>query len=327
VQDLAGPDGLPRSTGSCGTLRSADRSGTARRRDSAPRSVGCSSVVRQRKPAVPGVYGVPDAWPHIQSLLAEAGFDEADGQVEVVFAGALERRRSTSHTRRTRPMTGEARVDDRTGTPQSPSPAAASVPGAILCAASVPISGAPRPTLEGSRFQFPSLPKPAYQLARHSDGRSDGNARNNWRSSASRTSGTAANVQCGRALTDLAAPGPARWRSGFESLGRTGIAVAAQRAGPRRAGHNRCRFALTQVSAASTEAAQQLGRRAGRATRRGVRPCSAWSGVRGDLLLNRAHQVSEGDAEVPVVIPEPWPVPLREPHAVVGRRDQVGLEP
>ncbi len=36
-----------------------------------------------------GVYGVPDAWPHVQSLLGEAGFDDGDGQVEVIFAGDL----------------------------------------------------------------------------------------------------------------------------------------------------------------------------------------------------------------------------------------------
>jgi len=36
-----------------------------------------------------GVYGVPDHWPHVQDLLAEAGFSDADGQVEVVFAGQL----------------------------------------------------------------------------------------------------------------------------------------------------------------------------------------------------------------------------------------------
>lgn len=36
-----------------------------------------------------GVYGVPDAWPHVQRLLAEAGFDDCDGQIEVLFSGDL----------------------------------------------------------------------------------------------------------------------------------------------------------------------------------------------------------------------------------------------
>lgn len=37
-----------------------------------------------------GVYGIPDAWPHVQRLLHEAGFDDEDGgQIEVVFAGDL----------------------------------------------------------------------------------------------------------------------------------------------------------------------------------------------------------------------------------------------
>lgn len=36
-----------------------------------------------------GVYGVPDAWPHVQALLVDAGFDDSDGQIEVIFAGDL----------------------------------------------------------------------------------------------------------------------------------------------------------------------------------------------------------------------------------------------
>lgn len=36
-----------------------------------------------------GVYGIPDAWPHVQELLARAGFDDEGGQVEIVFAGDL----------------------------------------------------------------------------------------------------------------------------------------------------------------------------------------------------------------------------------------------
>jgi hypothetical protein len=36
-----------------------------------------------------GVYGIPDAWPHVQALLVDAGFDDADGQIEVVYAGDL----------------------------------------------------------------------------------------------------------------------------------------------------------------------------------------------------------------------------------------------
>ena len=36
-----------------------------------------------------GVYGVPDAWPHVQQLFAEAGFSDDGGQIEVVFAGDL----------------------------------------------------------------------------------------------------------------------------------------------------------------------------------------------------------------------------------------------
>lgn len=37
----------------------------------------------------PGVYGVSDAWPHVQHLYETAGFDPSDGQIEVVFAGDL----------------------------------------------------------------------------------------------------------------------------------------------------------------------------------------------------------------------------------------------
>ena len=36
-----------------------------------------------------GVYGIPDAWPHVQQLLADAGFSDEGGQIEVVFAGDL----------------------------------------------------------------------------------------------------------------------------------------------------------------------------------------------------------------------------------------------
>jgi GNAT superfamily N-acetyltransferase len=36
-----------------------------------------------------GVYGIPEAWPHVRGLLTEAGFDDADGHVEIVFAGNL----------------------------------------------------------------------------------------------------------------------------------------------------------------------------------------------------------------------------------------------
>jgi GNAT superfamily N-acetyltransferase len=36
-----------------------------------------------------GVYGVPDAWPHVQRLLVDAGFDDDGGQIEVVYAGDL----------------------------------------------------------------------------------------------------------------------------------------------------------------------------------------------------------------------------------------------
>ena len=36
-----------------------------------------------------GVYGIPDAWPHVRLLLEDAGFDDEGGQIEVLFAGAL----------------------------------------------------------------------------------------------------------------------------------------------------------------------------------------------------------------------------------------------
>jgi GNAT superfamily N-acetyltransferase len=36
-----------------------------------------------------GVYGVPDAWPHVERLLVDAGFDDDGGQVEVVYAGDI----------------------------------------------------------------------------------------------------------------------------------------------------------------------------------------------------------------------------------------------
>lgn len=38
----------------------------------------------------PGVYGVPDSWPHAQRLYREAQFDPAGGQVELIFAGTLD---------------------------------------------------------------------------------------------------------------------------------------------------------------------------------------------------------------------------------------------
>lgn len=38
----------------------------------------------------PGCYGVSDAWPHIQLLYEEAGFDHRDGQVEIMYAGTLD---------------------------------------------------------------------------------------------------------------------------------------------------------------------------------------------------------------------------------------------
>jgi GNAT superfamily N-acetyltransferase len=36
-----------------------------------------------------GVYGISDAWPHIQALVTDAGFDDREGRVEVIFAGEL----------------------------------------------------------------------------------------------------------------------------------------------------------------------------------------------------------------------------------------------
>jgi GNAT superfamily N-acetyltransferase len=36
-----------------------------------------------------GVYGIPDAWPHVQQLLLDAGFSVDGEQIEVVFAGDL----------------------------------------------------------------------------------------------------------------------------------------------------------------------------------------------------------------------------------------------
>lgn len=36
-----------------------------------------------------GVYGIPDSWPHVVSLVVEAGFDDADGQSELIFAGEV----------------------------------------------------------------------------------------------------------------------------------------------------------------------------------------------------------------------------------------------
>jgi GNAT superfamily N-acetyltransferase len=36
-----------------------------------------------------GVYGIPDAWPHIEQLLIDAGFDDDGGQIEVVYAGDI----------------------------------------------------------------------------------------------------------------------------------------------------------------------------------------------------------------------------------------------
>jgi GNAT superfamily N-acetyltransferase len=36
-----------------------------------------------------GVYGIPDAWPHVEQLLVDAGFDDDGGQIEVVYAGDI----------------------------------------------------------------------------------------------------------------------------------------------------------------------------------------------------------------------------------------------
>lgn len=38
-----------------------------------------------------GVYGIPDAWPHVERLLVDAGFDDDGGQIEVVYAGDISR--------------------------------------------------------------------------------------------------------------------------------------------------------------------------------------------------------------------------------------------
>lgn len=38
----------------------------------------------------PGVYGISESWPHVLELVTEAGFDDRDGQVEVIFAGDLD---------------------------------------------------------------------------------------------------------------------------------------------------------------------------------------------------------------------------------------------
>jgi GNAT superfamily N-acetyltransferase len=38
----------------------------------------------------PGVYGVPDSWPHVRTLYEEAGFDPSDGQVEIIVAGKVD---------------------------------------------------------------------------------------------------------------------------------------------------------------------------------------------------------------------------------------------
>lgn len=36
-----------------------------------------------------GVYGIPDAWPHVERLLIVAGFSDDGGQIEVVYAGDI----------------------------------------------------------------------------------------------------------------------------------------------------------------------------------------------------------------------------------------------
>ena len=36
-----------------------------------------------------GVYGIPDAWPHVEHLLSDAGFTDDDGQIELVYAGDI----------------------------------------------------------------------------------------------------------------------------------------------------------------------------------------------------------------------------------------------
>jgi GNAT superfamily N-acetyltransferase len=37
----------------------------------------------------PDIYGVPDCWPHVERLLREAGFDDAEGREEVLWVGRL----------------------------------------------------------------------------------------------------------------------------------------------------------------------------------------------------------------------------------------------
>jgi GNAT superfamily N-acetyltransferase len=37
----------------------------------------------------PDIYGVPDCWPHVERLLREAGFDDAEGRDEVLYVGRL----------------------------------------------------------------------------------------------------------------------------------------------------------------------------------------------------------------------------------------------
>jgi hypothetical protein len=38
----------------------------------------------------PGVYGVPDCWPHVRCLYEQAGFDPAGGQREIILVGRLD---------------------------------------------------------------------------------------------------------------------------------------------------------------------------------------------------------------------------------------------
>lgn len=51
---------------------------------------GVRTVYADGSLAAPGVYGVSDAWPHVQALYREAGFDPSDGQIEIVYAGPLD---------------------------------------------------------------------------------------------------------------------------------------------------------------------------------------------------------------------------------------------
>ena len=51
------------------------------------RAWGCRVWYAAGNLPCPGVYGVPDAWPHVGELLDEAGF--APSRVEVIFAGEL----------------------------------------------------------------------------------------------------------------------------------------------------------------------------------------------------------------------------------------------